>query len=387
MFAPTRARLAAALGAMVLNTTLAHAAELPQVLARPDTVQTVYDWMRERCATWDVPDASLRAFRDASGGVIAFVSDDKGRLYSGPSLETLRHSCHESLPSHETADPAAHSGLRYVTSTWTSDGVSVTALIHNEYHADHFAGRCQYRASMPCWYTTIIGGHSQDGGRSFQVDEPPKVIAAAPFTQDVEQGRHRGFFNPSNVLFHDGFYYFATNTTGGAGQEPGLCLFRTGSIADPSSWRGYDGEGFSARAVDPYRPGPESYHPCARVVKGTVGSITRHRGTGLFLLIRQTTDPSRPNGKTVYSWSPDLIHWSEPKTLLDEPDLSSTNCGDRFRYGYPSLLDPKAPGRNFDETGDAAYLFLTRLYVSACKVTAQRDLIRMEVSIGASGPR
>ena len=56
---------------------------------------------------------------------------------------------------------------------------------------------------------------------------PPVVVAAAPFRQDFEQGRHRGFFNPSNILHAGGYWYMMTNTTGGAGQAQGLCLFRT----------------------------------------------------------------------------------------------------------------------------------------------------------------
>jgi hypothetical protein len=211
------------------------------------------------------------------------------------------------------------------------------------------------------------------------------VVAAVPFRQDFEQGRHRGFFNPSNILFHSGYFYVMADTTGGAGQKAGLCLFRTQNADDPASWRGYDGQGFDSRAIDPYRFDTSRYVPCQPVAgPGTAGSITWYQSSGLFLIVYQTRDSSHPNGRTAYAWSQDLMQWSSAQTLYDQPDMSSSNCADRYRFGYPSVLDPDAPGRNFDRIGDHPYLFLTRFLVANCRLSANRDLVRVQLHITRS---
>jgi hypothetical protein len=343
----------------------------------------VYDWSTERCEIWDVPDAPVRAFRDAVGNVVAFASDSNNRRFAGPSLLQIRHSCHSSFISRENSDPSAYSGLDFITALWTQDGERVTALIHNEYHADHFPNGCLYNDSMKCWYTTIIGASSIDSAQSFKTAHPPKVVAAVPFRQEFEQGRHRGFFNPSNIIFHNGFFYMASDTTGGVSQKPGLCLFRTESVEDPTSWRGYDGQGFGSRPLDPYRSDTRDYVPCQPISRGTVGSITWHEPSAMFLIVNQTVDASHPNGETIYAWSKDLIHWSEPQTLFAQPDMSSANCKDMYRYGYPSILDSETLRRNFDHIVDHIYLFLTRFHVENCKLSPNRDLIRFQLDITA----
>jgi hypothetical protein len=361
----------------------ASASSLPVVSIRgEDTGAIVYDYAREHCAVWDTPDAPLRAFRDAHGGVVAFVSDSMSRRFHGTTLLDIHHSCHSSLTSQPNPDPSAYAGSDYVTATWTADGTTVMALLHEEYHAEQFPGACRYTESMQCWYNTILAARSLDGGLTFVTTRPPTLVAAAAFRQDVEQGRHRGFFNPSNILFHDGFYYMMTGTTGGGPQKDGLCLFRTATIDDAASWRGFDGHGYTARAIDPYRESTQAAIPCEPVDgPGTVGSISWHAASGLFLIVSQAVDAARPTGYTAYAWSKDLIHWSEPRRLYDHPDLSSANCADRFRYGYPSVADPGAPGRNFDSIGAHPVLFLTRFHVVNCELPPNRDLIRLELDV------
>lgn len=343
----------------------------------------VFDWQREHCEEWDVPDAPLRAFRTADGGVTAFASNANNRPFIGSSLLKVRHTCHSALTSHENPDPSAYSGLRFLTAFWTHDGVNVRALIHNEYHADRFPNACKSKISMQCWYTTVIAGTSSDGGRTFTTSTPSTVVAAVPFRQDFEQGRHRGFFNPSNIFYHDGYYYMATDTTGGPGQKAGLCLFRTATVGDPTSWRGYDGKSYMSRAIDPYRGDVGQYVPCKPVDgPGTAGSIVWSTSAQMFLMVHQWVDAKHPDGEIAYSWSQDLLQWSKPQSLLDLPIISSHNCADRERYDYPSVLDPGARGRNFDTIGGNPVLFLTRFHVGAhCDMPPDRDLVRLQLTI------
>src|SRR5207248_746890 len=150
-----------------------------ELVVRPVTGATeteIFNWADDRCREWDIPDAPFRAFRDARNQVVAFASSDTNNMFVGSSLSELGHRCHSSLTSIENADPAVYSGLRFITSTWTFDGKNVVALVHNEYHAEHFKN-CAYGQSMLCWYTTIIGAYSDDGGVNFKVDSQPNVVA------------------------------------------------------------------------------------------------------------------------------------------------------------------------------------------------------------------
>jgi hypothetical protein len=367
----------------LLECKAAPAQQEPVVaVATSGTETIVYDWSREHCAQWDVPDAPLRAFRNAQGGVTASASNDDNQPFVGPSLRNLRHGCHASLPSHENSDPAAYSGFRYITATWTKDGRNIAALVHNEYHADHFTGACAFHEAMPCWYTTIIAAQSADGGMTFRVSAPPVVVAAIPFRQEVGQGRHRGFFNPSNILFRDGFWFMATNTTGGAGQKEGTCLFRSADINDPTAWRGFDGKDFTASPYDPYRVNANPYVPCEPMTGiATLGSISFLPSRGLYLAVFQGPDHDHPNGRIGYAWSRDMQHWGPSHTLLDKPDMTSKNCSDTYRYGYPSLLDPDVGGRNFDVIGSAPLLFMTRFHVGKCGLPPNRDLVWMQLDV------
>ena len=357
---------------------------LPIVKVRASVNEfVVYDWAHEHCEQWDVPDAPLRAFRNDQNGVTAFASAPNNLMYFGKTIMNIKHSCESSLTSHEDSDPSAYSGLAFVTAVWTEDGKLITALIHNEYHADHFPNTCLYADSMKCWYTTILEAHSSNGGHTFLKSSPPAIVAAVPFRQDFQQGRHRGFFNPSNIIFHRGFYYMMTDTTGGVTQRPGLCLFRTKTVEDAQSWRGYDGTGYNSVAIDPYRENTNNYVPCMPVDgPGTVGSISWNPDSGLFLIVYQWVNNQHPDGVTAYSWSADLIHWSAAQVLFAEPDMSSHNCHDKFRYGYPSVLDSAAPGKNFDVVGTHPMLFLTRFSVGAnCSLPPNRDLVRVQLDI------
>ena len=48
---------------------------------------------------------------------------------------------------------------------------------------------------------------------------------------------------------------------------------------------------------------------------------------------------------------------------------------------YPSLLDPAAQGRNFDDVGDRALLTYASLRVEGCTITSDRDLLRRPLAI------
>ena len=371
----------------ILLPAIAQAQVGPAVQIRETPVAVIFDFNKDRCTNWDIPDAPLRAYRAANGTVVAFASGHDNRPFIGPSLGQIVQTCHPSLVSKPDPDPALYDGMRYVTATWTKDGVHVAALIHNEYHAERF-GKCSYAGSLQCWYNTILAASSSDGGQTFSVGSNPQVVAAISSKQEVGQGRHRGFFNPSNILFREGYWYMAAHTTGGGKQRPGTCLFRSPNVDNPGSWKSFDGQDFGSTSTDPYRDEREDYVPCQPMKNiSTLGSISYYAPLKLYLGVFQDVDPEHPNGSIAYAWSADMLHWGAHTTLLNLPDMSSRDCSDTERYGYPSVLDPGAPGRNFDSISQNSYLFLTRFHVKNCRLSSDRDLVRFALRIDFGGAR
>jgi hypothetical protein len=347
--------------------------------------QTVFDHRKDACSGSDVPDAPARAFRDNAGGVVLFAPHYDNRAMRGASFDALKLDCRITLPSGDNADPAAYDDQNWITATWTEDGSRVAALVHHEYHAADHPGRCRAKDYMSCWYNTITGVLSTDGGGRFEGQRPPAVVAAAPFKQDVEQGRHRGFFNPSNIFGDGRFRYFLASTTGWDGQDSGACLFRSDNAFDLRRWRAFDGAGFTIAYPDPYRAGAAAPRACRPIAPfpAPVGSVVRHRGTGAWIAVFQASAGAEfPEPGFYVTSSSDLLTWDKPRLLIAGKTLYDDPCtaGGRM-IAYPSLIDRDAKGRNFDDVGDAADLYFTTLKVDGCKITSERDLLRRRVAI------
>ncbi|GEP08737.1 hypothetical protein [Methylobacterium gnaphalii] len=382
--------LAGLFGLLALTGTAFAAGEPPlSALTLVGPAAPVFVARRDACDGADVPDAPARAFRDGAGAVALFGMHYRNRALRGPDLDHLKIDCRVVLDSGERDDPALYDDRSWITATWTDDGRHVAALLHHEYQANEHAGRCRSKAYMECWYNTVLGAASTDAGLSFSRAKPPVVVAGAPFRQEVDQGRHRGFFNPSNI-FSDGRYrYFLASTTGwdrpGSDQEHGVCLFRTETPADPASWRAWTGTGFTAAFPDPYRTTGKRMDTCKPVAPfpAPVGAVVRHRGTGAFIAVFMAKAGGRfPQSGFYWTTSRDLLTWDEPRLLLAGGTLYDDPCGaGDGLIAYPSLLDASAQGRNFDDVGDTASLFYATLATKGCEITSNRDLVRRPVAI------
>ncbi len=364
----------------------APAAPAAPVVTAGEPVRTVFAAPRDACDGDDTPDAPVRAFRTAEGPVRLFGLHMKNRSLTGPDLAHLAIDCAPALESRHDPDPAAYDDASWITATWTADGRTVTALIHHEYQASEHPGRCRFADYMRCWYNTVLGARSTDGGARFR-RAPEPVVAAAPFPQDVGQGRHRGFFNPSNIVAEGGRAFMLAATTGWDGQPDGTCLFRNPDPADPTGWRAFDGRGFTIRYADPYRSRALPEAPCKPVgpFPGPVGSLTKLRGSGEWLAVFQAkADAGRfPVPGFYAAASRDLVDWSEPRLVLPGATLYDDPCGSGGRLiAYPSVLDPADPSRNFDRAGSTPELFYTELAVEGCTVSGPRSLLRRPLRIG-----
>ncbi|MCB1543261.1 MAG: hypothetical protein KDJ30_02900 [Rhodoblastus sp.] len=383
----------AAVVALALLSTAAplRAQTLPALKLTIDgRAEKVFDTATDRCAPVDMPDVNPRAYRAADGSIVMFALHFQARPLRGPDFAHLKIDCHVALHSTESADPANYDGRRYVTSTWTADGKRVAALIHDEYHADHHPGRCLFKSDLQCWWNTVLSFRSDDGGANF-VPSKPLVVAATPFTQDVGQGRHRGFFNPSNMFAKDGHVYAFVSTTGWEGQSPGPCLIRNRNPMDSAGWRGWDGAGFTVSWRDPYRGDARAIQKSCQSIAPfgyPVGAVVRHRPSGIFLAVWDAPRvPGRfPTTGVYYATSKDLLHWSEPALLLaahNPHDACGANEVNRDGWidAYPSLIDHDAKGRNFDDAGAAAWLYVARIQNVGCNPAGRRYLLRTPVAI------
>jgi hypothetical protein len=349
---------------------------------------TVFDPKRDACDGHDVPDAPLRAYRGADDTIHAFGLHYENRRLSGGSLLKLRIECPVVFRATGNADPARHDDRAWIAATWTRDGKVIHALAHHEFQANTHKGRCAYPEYMKCWWNSILGLKSEDGGRRF-TRTAPQVVAATPFPSEVGQGRHRGFFNPSNILERNGAFYTLIGTTGWNQQDHGVCLFRSDDLA---GWRAYDGKGFAARFPDPYAGKPPPGQICKPIAPfpAPVGAVVKHRPSGKYLAIFQAEagSPDKMGGAFPRSGfylasSTDLIRWSAPSLVLATPTLYDNACGHAALRSYPVLIDERAETRNFEDIGDEALLFFSEMRIEGCNHTSDRKLIAMKLRISA----
>ena len=350
---------------------------------------TLYDPARQGCDANDIPDAPLRAFRDETGAVVAFGLHYDNRRMVGPGFDALKVECAIVFRGNGLGDPKRYDDRAWVAATYTGDGRQVAALVHHEFQAHGHAGRCTFPNYIQCWWNSAFLIRSTDGGRTF-ARGPAPVMAASPEPSETGQGRHRGFFNPSNIVKADGVYFTLISTTGWPGQPSGVCLFRARDPGRGTDWMAHDGTGFRARFPDPYSAERAKHQTCKPIgpFPAPVGSLTRHAASGLYLAVFQVSK-GMPDGQGGHyetsgfyiASSPDLLRWSPPSLLMPTRSLYDSPCGESVIRNYPSVIDPASSARNFDVTGDTALLTFTEIAVEGCAITHRRRLVAQKIRI------
>ncbi|HEY4044034.1 MAG TPA: hypothetical protein VGM32_19615 [Rhodopila sp.] len=338
---------------------------------------------RPGCDADDIPDAPARAIRTASGDTLLFATHFRNRVEHGPDLLHVRHRCQIVMRGAENDDPAAYDDRAWVASLWTPDGVTVYAVIHNEFQGHRRPALCPTGRYMDCWFNALTAAVSHDEGMTFHRMPSPALVAELPYRYDQVGLGHHGYFNPSNIVtLADTHYMFAFATRTQA-QREGNCLLRTTAIQSPETWRAWAGSGFDVAFLNPYRQtvSPEA-HVCApvdpAVLRWPVTSLVRHQPSGLFIATMQDTGRG---GGVYYATSPDLLTWTGPARLVSAFGGGGWTCGDPPPIAYPSLLDPASQDRNFETVGDSALLFVTRLNIKYCTISMDRQLMRRNLRI------
>jgi hypothetical protein len=351
--------------------------------------ELVFVWKRDACEPRDNPDDPAHAYRDARGDVHLIASHYVTRQSVGPDLNHVEHRCPVVMRSSYDPDPARYQDKEWLFAPYSPDGTNVFALIHEEYHGNEFGNRCPSGVFERCWYNAVTLARSTDGGATFQHARPAPdhLVAEVPYRYVPDAGTY-GVFQPSNIVQRKGYYYALVSTRRYRLQEYGTCLMRTNRLADPTSWRAWDGDGFNVQFVDPYRTsGKPGDHVCEPVSPNQIGdmtgSLTFNTYFDKYIVVGNAGITSSSRRRVVngffYSLSDDLIHWSERK-LIKEVVLPQTyRCGDQDPVLYASLLDPKSKSRNFETTGRRPYLYFTRFHYKACQQTDDRDLARVPI--------
>lgn len=360
------------------------------VTPEADGEEVVFSYVRDRCPTDDfhMADSPVRAFRDDTGQVQLILPSRHSRRMIGPELGSVAvdPSYELILDSHDNPDPGSFDNLEWATATYTADGRIVHALIHNEYHGwEHFPDECQ--THRECWYNAITLATSDNGGARYtHRSAPGHLVAAFPQRYESKTGPH-GYFMPSNIIEMDGWYYALIRAYNGPRTAPaypahqrGDCLIRTRDLAEPHSWRGWDGDDFAVEFVDPYRhtfdpkehvckpvsPDEPFARPSLRYPTGTMNeSLTYNTHFGRYLRVGLTWTPEattgRPDWGVYFSLSSDLVQWGERRLLARAFPfyLDHRDCSKPDPILYPVVLDPASDDQNFGTTGQVNELYFT----------------------------
>ena len=362
---------------------------------------TVFDWDRDKCTNDDIPDQPARAFREANGTINLVDTHHTGWRNTTPDLTTLNHRCSPlMMTSGNSSDPSKYDDKEWIGSTWTPDGTTVYALVHEEYQGwRHSSGGYCIRSGetfderQSCWYNSITMVTSTNGGSTFTHTTPPAhLVASSPLRYTPGIGPI-GFFQPSNIVrAHDGWYYFMSRVHGGTGPQPtGACLMRTRNVADPTSWRGWSGTGFTKRFPSPYVETLDpADHTCQPVQENRIAtrseSLTWSTYFKKWMLVGSGLNADGVSGPGFYyHTSDDLINWSEAKLLMKGP-LPWDNPCDGEVLRDPSVLDPQSKTRNFDTVGQRPNLYFTRFHLTGCSWSLNRDLVRIPTEFSNQQP-
>ncbi|MEO1058896.1 MAG: hypothetical protein AAFY28_18470 [Actinomycetota bacterium] len=384
-----------AIASTTTESTLPPPTEQRLVATGPE--EMVFDWSEDRCDDGTYPDIAPRVVRNAEGLVQLYIGNDTTYRMTGPDLNTLTIDCAATvMTSDYESDPAQFNDWEWISSTYTPDGQTVYAIVHNEYlgteHADVLPDQCPSGVTFDCIDVSLTMAISTDGGATYDhAFEPPNhLIATMPYVFD-DEGVASGLWQTSNIVEGpDGLFYVLVNiaTTEATARDVGVqwvCAMRTADLTDPTSWRFWDGEEFAGQFVNPYTQDASDTDVCAPVdfpaLQAEMSeSILWDESIERFVIVGGTHElGAQTTWGTYYSTSEDLIDWT-PRQLLLENEVPRTvaDQAEMTFIAYPTLLDPDSPSANFATTDGSMYLYLVRF--NAGGVSLDRDLVRIPVA-------
>jgi hypothetical protein len=352
--------------------------------------ETVYDYDSQHCFQFDQPDGSARAFRDASGRIQIWLKGANTRQV-GPTFDSLTHDCVQVLVPRLNADPSLYDDRNgWLGGAVTTDGQTIHALVHSEYHGIRHPGWCPGEPFIKCRYNSVTYARSTDAGESFQIAPgAAALVAALPYRYVPGDGRY-GYFSPSNIVEWNGWYYGLIFTSTYRAQRAGTCVIRTQTPSDPKSWRAWDGDGYNVKFVDPYRESPEPVrrHICEPVsfsqIQDMARSLTWNTFLNKWVLTGTTFKYDASLGRYVtgfyFSVSDDLIKWADRKLIMEHLTPATYVCGGPVPRAYPAIIDHSSTDRVFGTTDATAHLYFVQNKYDNCVNTFTTDLRRVPIT-------
>jgi len=349
--------------------------------------EIVFNWSADSCEQIDIPDAPARAFRDADGMIQLIAPHYTNYRMIGPDFNSLVRDCSNGpiLSSHFDGDPAKYNDHEWIVATYTTDGKNIFAIIHDEYHALDYPGQAQCNSgnALLCWYNALTLATSTDTGRTYtHATAPNHLIAAAPYQYAADQGPF-GVFGGTNIVYNkqDGYYYVIVQVEAFGLQQVGVTPMRTQDLSDPTSWRGWDGTGYTVPFVNPYTQ--SGFDPADHVVQPIGnGNIEKMQGSlswSTYFNKWLVVGAAQKGGVWgfYYSISDDLINWVTRKLIMTANVLIDPNHSTTVDVlAYPSVIDHADTTRNFEQIGQEAYLYFTRIHPTSLY---DRDLVRVPI--------
>ena len=352
--------------------------------------ETVFNWSTDRCEDLDLPDVPASVVRRADGMLVMSAGDAPNNYVSvGPDFSSLKRVCdHPALVSGDSWYPDTYDNYDWVEVLYR-EGDVIHALVDVEYH-DPISANCapgDAAPGNPCWYNSITYASSTDGGATFTHPTPPAHVVAPPWQKWDPTGNptNYGYYWPSGIVrAADNYYYFIFLTKVRFGGD-GMCLARTQTLGDPTSWRAWDGTGFNLQMNSPYTS-PEPPVSCTSVIDDpdvlAQPVLTFNTYLNKYLLVGggQAGGPTEWACGIYYKLSSDLIHWTPMRLIRTAIPWSSGAClpGTEVGIIYPSIIDHNNTGDNFEKSGQTPYLYYTRDHGGL-----DRDLVRVPVMITA----
>ena len=215
-----------------------------------------------------------------------------------------------------------------------------------------------------CTSISLTLGISTDGGQTYsQLPAPNHLIATFPYAYDPEW--MRAVWQPSGIVKNpnDGYYYaiiqLDEHNFDYSSNLQAMCAIRTQNLADPASWRAWDGSGFNMKFINPYlhkNVNPED-HRCQPIFAGdatlTYG-MTYNSYLEKFVVVGVYGRDDVQG--FFYATSDDFVNWSQKELILETP-MGFLNGNQTPFDAYPTLIDHDSPSPSFDVTGQRAYLY------------------------------
>lgn len=364
--------------------------ETLNIEADPAKTEIVFDWNRDRCFDENIPDSPARAFRSATGQVYLYATHYKNVPLVGPTVDKVRPSCNTLFSAASSSEPE-----KFDTRIWlqtfyvTNGGKSIYSLGSSDYHGKWF-NNCttNKRNDRECWASAIVLASSSDGGNSFTIKTPPDhIVARSPQKFSPHAHKTIGFLTTSNVVKSGSYYYSLFNVAAHKRQQGGNCLARTDNLAEPRSWRAWDGNDYTQPLYTTPVASTDGYS-CTTLpsLPFKVRSLLWHTSSQTYVAVFERTKRIRTPNRRIdvrfsYSTSKDLKEWSNPKDIITL--AGPQGCPrDVVPAAYPSLLDSASMDPNFGTTGNFPYLYYTKFNLkNGCRLTLDRDLVRIPIKI------